>query len=638
MSKINVLDSSIYNRISAGEVVERPASVIKELVENCIDANSTFITIEIKEGGTKLIKISDNGDGIEFSDIEKAFLPHATSKISKVTDLDSINTLGFRGEALASIASVSKITLQSKVKNSEYGGKIYIEGGKFYDKTETACSDGTTIFVKDLFFNTPARLKFLKTPKQEESAITNIVSRLMFANPTIAFKYIVDDKVIYNSTTNKLEDKIFAVYGKNTLENLIYIEKSTNEYKLSGYISLPAFCKANKTYQTLLVNNRYVSNSLISVAVSNAYENFVMKGRFPIYILNLEINSQDIDVNVHPSKMEVKFRDTKPIYSLVYSTVLEFLNDNNCPVDFDIFSKKEDQVEEKEEMKKEEKPFQKITGGFSFGDLEKITNNLGNINIASPTTSKDNFSVLSSNKLESFVLNDIEKEKQKINIEENSKKSQGTNLFDSFKEINNKERIKQKTFDLDIDFKIIGTIFNTYIVIEHQNEVYFIDQHAAHERILFDKLLNDFNKDKFVTQPMLIPFTFEVNEEENLLIQKNIETFNSFGFKIEDFGYLTYKISEVPVILNSIDLNEFIFDCLNNINTVSNSNNSIKDFFAMKACKAAVKGGQKLNDSELNSLVNRIIAEKTILHCPHGRPICLKLNQTDIEKMFKRIV
>ena len=638
MSKINVLDSSIYNRISAGEVVERPASVIKELVENCIDANSTFITIEIKEGGTKLIKISDNGDGIEFSDIEKAFLPHATSKISKVTDLDSINTLGFRGEALASIASVSKITLQSKVKNSEYGGKIYIEGGKFYDKTETACSDGTTIFVKDLFFNTPARLKFLKTPKQEESAITNIVSRLMFANPTIAFKYIVDDKVIYNSTTNKLEDKIFAVYGKNTLENLIYIEKSTNEYKLSGYISLPAFCKANKTYQTLLVNNRYVSNSLISVAVSNAYENFVMKGRFPIYILNLEINSQDIDVNVHPSKMEVKFRDTKPIYSLVYSTVLEFLNDNNCPVDFDIFSKKEDQVEEKEEMKKEEKPLQKITGGFSFGDLEKITNNLGNINIASPTTSKDNFSVLSSNKLESFVLNDIEKEKQKINIEENSKKSQGTNLFDSFKEINNKERIKQKTFDLDIDFKIIGTIFNTYIVIEHQNEVYFIDQHAAHERILFDKLLNDFNKDKFVTQPMLIPFTFEVNEEENLLIQKNIETFNSFGFKIEDFGYLTYKISEVPVILNSIDLNEFIFDCLNNINTVSNSNNSIKDFFAMKACKAAVKGGQKLNDSELNSLVNRIIAEKTILHCPHGRPICLKLNQTDIEKMFKRIV
>ncbi len=631
MQRINVLDSSIYNRISAGEVVERPASVIKELVENSLDAKATHITIEIKQGGTKLIRIIDNGIGIDFLDLKKAFLPHATSKISSVEDLDSIATLGFRGEALASIAAVSKVELFSKTNSAEVGGKIVVNGGAFEDVTEYGCANGTTISVRDLFFNTPARLKFLKSNKQEESAITNIVNRLILANPEICFKYIIDDKIIYNSVTKGLKEKIYTIYGKEFVENLIEINCSKPPYKLSGYISLPSFCKANKTYQTLIVNGRYVSNSLVSVALSNAYENFLMKGKFPVFVLNLELNLDDIDVNVHPSKMEIKFKDTKEIYNLFYSTVLETLNENNCPISFEIPTQSSFEESKKDETFIPDPSLKKVTGGFSFGELKSFSEKLGNINVTAPSYVKEELSVLNSN--DDFEVINNKEELSKIDeVNMNKKLFNDEDFF--VKQTFNQEKIIPK----ELNYKIIGSLFNTYIVIESEETAYLIDQHAGHERLLYDKLVSQFEEKKLLSQPLLIPFVFNVNEIEDDLIQNNLEVFSAFGFEIENFGQLTYKISSIPNILSDIKLQDFVDDILSNTTKISTTSESIKNFFATKACKAAVKGGQNLSKEEIEILLNQIFSTKTTLLCPHGRPICVKLTKYEVEKMFKRIV
>ena len=641
MGKINLLDSSIYNRISAGEVVERPSSVVKELVENCLDANSTSITVEIKDGGTKLIKITDNGDGIYFADLKKAFLPHATSKISNVNDLDSISTLGFRGEALASIAAVSKVELFSKTKESEVGGKICVNGGVFEQETEYGCANGTTIIVKDLFFNTPARLKFLKSNKQEESAITNIINRLILANPNIAFKYIVDGKIIYNSVTKGLKEKIYTIYGKSFVENMIEINCETSKYKVFGYISFPSFCKANKTYQTLIVNGRYVANNLISVALSNAYENFLMKGKFPVYVLNLELNYEDIDVNVHPSKMEVKFKDSKEIYNIFYSKVLETLNENNCPIDFAFSNSSDEKINtysENNNLTTEEPSLKKIEGGFSFNALESISNELSNVNVNIPKyVENDKTSVLSSPENNFLVLNSKENliNKEKISFADTNEDIMNNNIFETGPV---KENKIQEELKIGLNYKLIGTLFNTYIVIESGENTYLIDQHAGHERLLYDKFMEQFETNKIVNQPLLVPYIFNVNEIEDELIENNMDMFKYFGCDIENFGRLTYKISSVPNLLNDINLQNFVDEILSNLTKVSANNELIKNKFAQMACKSAVKGGQNLSKEEIEILLTQIFSKKTTLLCPHGRPICVKLTKYEIEKMFKRIV
>ncbi len=660
MSRINVLDSSIYNRISAGEVVERPASVVKELIENSLDAKASSITIEIKAGGIKLIKITDNGVGLEYEDLKKAFLPHATSKISNVDDLDSIATLGFRGEALASISAVSRVEMYSKTLESEVGGKIIVNGGAFEEVTEYGCAVGTTIIVKDLFYNTPARLKFLKGVKQEENAITNIINRLILANPNIAVKYIVDDKVIYNSIQKGLEAKIYDVYGKDYVTNLIKINVKNGLYKLNGFISLPSFCKANKTYQTLIVNGRYVTNSLISVAVSNAYENFLMKGKFPVFIINIEVDCRDIDVNVHPSKMEVKFKDTKNIFSLVYESILQTLNENNCPVTFQSSSKILDSEQfynfKNQQDTKPDKTLKKVTGGFSFNDFKNFSNEINSINASVPVYKNDGISVLRSN-----YTNECSKYLQKqdnlSNLNENKVQDNNRNVNDfenTSKNLNNKyrqpnidfnssdaykkESLVQQKIDETINYKIIGTLFNTYIIVESNNTAYVFDQHAGHERILFDNLIKMFEEKKLISQPLLLPYVFTVNEIEDDLIQNNFKSFENFGFEIEPFGNCTYKISSIPSVLDGINLKEFINDMLSNTIKISATNEQIKNKFATMACKAAIKGGQKLSEREIEILLKKVLSNNTTLLCPHGRPICVKLTEYEIEKMFKRII
>ena len=682
MPRINVLEPRVYNRISAGEVVERPSSVVKELVENALDAKSSNITIEIEEGGTKLIRISDNGCGIDFDDLPKAFMPHATSKIAKAEDLDSIATLGFRGEALASIASVAQVELVSRAENSDIGGKICINGGVVESCDVCGARNGTMIAVKNLFYNTPARLKFLKSNRQEGSAITSIVERLMLANPKVSIKYIVDGRTVFGGSGLGLKNKIFESYGRETTENLIPIETLSGGYKLSGYLAKPTFCKANKTYQTLIVNGRYVSNSLVSVAVSNAYENFLMKGKFPLFVLNLTLPCDEIDVNVHPSKMEIKFRESKKIYDLIYSSVLQTLGQSNSPLFFsdgtndnvsndDLFAiKKQSKLDD--DIQPTTTKLAEVKGGFSFGDMQKLTEELSIMNVQAPNYVDKSIKVLASADYEHYNTeqNDIDNstknkefpnEQWNINNKDNiikeksfAKKvniTQGENLAVEQEQFgdnslcannsdelwNTKNKSTQMEMDTGLNYKLVGRLFNTYVLIEVGDNFIMIDQHAGHERVLFDKFTAMYEEKKMISQPLMIPYVFETNEEESVLVEDNLDVFSSLGFDVENFGNKTYKISSIPALLDGINLGEFIQESLANLTKVSPTNEQIKNHFATCACKAAVKGGQNLSDGEIEILLNQIAKEGRVLQCPHGRPVYVKFSKYEIEKMFKRV-
>ncbi len=695
MPRINVLQPKVYNRISAGEVVERPSSVVKELVENALDAKASNITIEIEEGGTKLIRISDDGCGIDFDDLPKAFMPHATSKIAKAEDLDSIATLGFRGEALASIASVAQVELVSRAEDSDIGGKICINGGVVESCDVCGARNGTMIAVKNLFYNTPARLKFLKSNKQEGSSITSIVQRLMLANPNVSIKYIVDGRTVFGGTGLGLKNKIFEIYGRETTDNLIPIETLSGAYKLSGYIAKPTFCKANKTYQTLIVNGRYVANSLVSVAVSNAYENFLMKGKFPLFVLNLTLPCDEIDVNVHPSKMEIKFRESKKIYDLIYSSVLQTLGQSNSPLFFsdgtnaempneDIFAVKK-QAKFDDEIQPATTNLAEVKGGFSFGDMQKLTEELSVMNVQAPNYVDKDIKVLASADYEHYgneqndidnstkskdfsfgqwnVSNkeDLTREKnlvkednsiQQENPTQEYNKTQQTNTTAGQKDFENNSflidnksdvwNINRKASQLEMDtglnYKLVGRLFNTYVLIEVGDNFIMIDQHAGHERVLFDKFTAMYEEKKMISQALIVPCVFETNEEESMLVEDNLDVFATLGFEIENFGNKTYKISSIPALLDGINLGEFVQESLANLTKVSPTNEQIKNHFATCACKAAVKGGQNLSDGEIEILLNQIAKEGRVLQCPHGRPVYVKFSKYEIEKMFKRVV
>ena len=643
MSKINVLDSSIYNRIAAGEVVERPSSIVKELVENSLDAGATHIVIEIQNGGTKSIKVSDNGKGIDFDDLTKAFLPHATSKISSVDDLDNISTLGFRGEALASIASVSQVTLLSKTQDCEFGGEIEVDGGKISKPVQKGTPTGTYITVNNLFFNTPARAKFLKSDKTEEGYITNIISRFILANPNIAFKYVADSRVIYQTQGIDLTEAIFVIYGKEAVKNLVEVNYQHDDITISGFIGSPIYTKPNKTYQTLIINGRYVINSVVSTAVYNAFENYIMKGRFPFYVLHMQIPFDKIDVNVHPNKLDVRFQASNHVYTVVSNVVsTALLKANNIlNVEGQEYISEPSQ-ETSEEQITPTKPLPKVTG-HSFGD---------NLQENSPTTmqtSTQNSNSTMQNSVIQAMQNATIYNSKSYDIKESAELREDSGVFydimTKVNQVDSRQEViqtqEQSTFLSNLNtvsHKVIGSVFKTYIIVERQDELFFIDQHAAHERLIFDNFcaLNEAHKN--TSQDLLVPYSFKVNSIESNLIDSNIDAFKELGFAIEEFGNQTYRINAVPLDLYNINLEEFVQDCLKNLNKISKNNNSIKHFLATSACKAAVKAGQQLNNSEIDTLLDMFNNSKTTLLCPHGRPICVKISKTDIDKWFKRIV
>lgn len=661
MSRINVLTKDVYNKIAAGEVVEKPASVVKELVENSIDAGATSITIEILDGGIKQIKVSDNGCGISKDDYDKVFLAHATSKVKSVEDLASIGTLGFRGEALSSIASVSKITLSSKTADDEEGYQVVCEGGEMGEISPIGATTGTYMVISDLFYNIPARKKFLRKPKLEENDITNYISRLILANPDISIKYIADNKIVYHSFGTGLYDAIYTIYGKLIVDNILEVKFERGDFKFSGYIGKPSFSKANRTYQTLIINGRYVINQTIATAINRAYENFMMKGGFPFFVLNLEIPLDKVDVNVHPNKLEVKFEDSNSLFGIVYSEILNILyNMNNT------------KTISSEDIEEVDKSKLKV--------LDNIGSNYNNIDSQeNKPNNEDNEEII-----EVTLTKEVEYEsnKKQVEVEEFNKsleiaKSENFNYKEPapFKPFeykiaqNTRPQMEDNNTQVDMDLdesgnnhssdnltnitnsqqesvlfndeiNVIGSLFNTYILVEKDDKMLVIDQHAGHERLLFDKFNAELESKNIAVQPLMIPYILDINYTEASFISNNIDVLTSMGIDIEAFGDSSFKISTVPLLFDNLDLDKFFDEILTNLDgkLVLSRGDSIKDYIAKKACRSAVKANDKLSKDEISQLLKQLNEDGQVLLCPHGRPIVIEVSKKEIEKWFKRIV
>ena len=646
MSKINVLDKEIFNLIAAGEVVEKPASVVKELVENSIDAGANYITIEVKNGG-RYIRVSDNGCGIEKDDLVKAFLPHATSKISSKQDLEKIGTLGFRGEALSSIAAVSKVSMLSKTKYSD-GNKIYIEGGEVVSIEPAGCTDGTSITIDDLFYNVPARAKFLRKDRQEEGDITNYISRLILANEKISIKYTLNDKVVYQSNGNSLYDAIYSVYGKSVVENISEFKYKDDTFDISGYIGNPTFSKPNRTYQTLIVNGRYVINSSISTAIYKAYENFIMKGTFPFFILNLKLPLDKVDVNVHPNKLEIKFQDNNQIFGIMYSAISTKLYDIHS-INTIGYSDSNEKQEKTPEIETNYEDFINNNPSFKTYEAKQKEEKINNDDIIINQNTKTYKEVSIEN--DELFKENLKTISDLITTNTMEFKAQDNDLAYSLAEqltMKQKEvmpKIENKPeLALNInDFKIIGTIFNTYILVEQESTMYIIDQHAAHERLIFDKFKQQYEERGVAVQELLIPYVLDVNDLEKVFINDNLTELKVLGFEVEPFGLNTFKVNTVPVSLKNINLNSFFNDVLANVAASSklilSQSDIMWDYIAKSACRAAVKANDILSEQEIKILLTNLTSKADqVLLCPHGRPIILKVTKTDIEKWFKRLV
>lgn len=621
---INILPSEIYNKISAGEVVERPASVVKELVENSIDGGATKITVEIFEGGIKKIIVSDNGTGIEPEDVEKAFLPHATSKISSETDLFSIASLGFRGEALASIAAVSQVELVSKTENNDYGISFKINGGVPESKSEVGFEKGTRISVSNLFFNTPARLKFLKKPKSEESEITSLIAKIILANPTLSIRYIVDNRIVYNTFGNGLAEAMYIIYGKETYDNLLEVSYNRDEISVNGFIARPTFAKPNRTYQTLFVNGRVVSNYMISSAVQDAVDAYIMKGKFPLFALNISIPFEQVDVNVHPSKQEVKFENPGKIYGIVNSAIYKAVSNANYIQETTIFEEPVKSANEPENSK--------TNSSFELAKL--LQEHATKFNEG--TTLKSSDSTLSKILAEN-LNNNLNKNEEKIDL--NQIKLEEVEISPIIPE-KNKEIIQQNIIPEFFEkYKIIGVLFETYILIEQDDLFYIIDQHAAHERQLFDRFSKEIEEGGLTLQSLLVPYVFSANLKETEFLENNLDALNSSGIEIIPFGENTFKVSAVPSILSQMNLKEFFSSILEETTGLSRkTNEALKNKIARHACRSAVKAGNKLSEGEIDVLLKSFKENKNVLLCPHGRPIVVVFKKTEIEKWFKRIV
>ncbi len=644
MAKINILDKKIYNRIAAGEVVERPYSVIKELIENAIDAGATDIDVTIEDGGKRLMRVSDNGCGISREDLPKAFLPHATSKISAVEDLDKILTLGFRGEALASIGSVSKATILSKTKDEEMGNIIVCEGGVIGDADVYPSDTGTTVSVENLFFNTPARAKFLKASKSEETDITNIITRLILSHPDIAFKYTSDGKVMLQSFGGGLDEAIIEIYGYNTITDCIPIETEKNGIKISGFIGKNYFTKPNRTYQTVILNGRYVVNNTIQSSMHNAYAAYLMKRQYPFYVMKIDMSPETVDVNVHPNKTDVRFIDNQVIYSTLYSVVtkvldgsaaaLEIVKPNNyVPIDEGsrpIIPQKPITPDEIGEAHCD-RPF---VSGFNEELLDQTI--WGRYN-KSKSAEKEGefektFGVADSHddeprELGGNKIDDIFAENKKYIAEMEAKKA-----------AEEAEKARQEELKVEPEFKVIGQVLATYLILEKENDIYFIDQHAAHERLLYDKFIEEYKSGNVAEQTMLVPYIFRVNESESEFIIGKFPELRKAGFDISEYDVNEFAVYSVPVLLFDMDLKSFFDDLLSDISFKKETiPELIHDKIAMKACKAAIKSGKILSEDEIDALL-KAMKYNTALRCPHGRPVTVKISRTEIDKWFKRIV
>lgn len=710
MAKINVLPAQVYNRIAAGEVVDRPYSVVKELVENAIDAGATEIEIYIEDGGKQLIRVVDNGCGITRDDLHSAFLPHATSKITTADDLYAITTLGFRGEAVASIASVSKMTITSKVK----GEKCYSltsHGGMMGKITEASGQDGTDVRVDMLFFNTPVRLKFLKSNKTEEADITTFVSRFILSHSNIAFRYFVDGKQVLQSYGGGDEEAFVCVYGANTLAQCYKVDAEKNGVHIKGYMGNQNFSKPNKSYQCIFLNGRYIYNQAMTTAIYGAYKEYLMKRRYPFYVLFVTMSPALVDVNVHPSKTDVRFIDNSIIYGALHSVLSSILDGTAKAVDYLVPETESVTVVEKEIEKPQldEAIIREYKENFSFSAKERENDTLSkrilenNDETISLKNAKDAFSAFTleeaKEELKVFTENMKNLGKKEINIkgyvamedipplnpndiatmtyqemqERKPKKKSieklhrkfpdayyertflrfddpeyekakenggGEDFFLANKKLLEEQEQLAKQNRIDVRSCVyVGKLFNTYLMYESGENIYIIDQHAAHERLIFDRLKEKLNNRSIIKQSMLIPYDLHTNAFEAAFIMDKIDEIRALGFDIEQRGETLFCVTSVPADLQNINMHTFFNDVLSSVNEYRaiKLEDIFRDKLASAACKAAVKGGMDLTHEEAIELLKQMQGDMG-LKCPHGRPVVVKMTRTQLEKMFKRIV
>ena len=596
---IRILEELTINKIAAGEVIEGPHSVVKELIENSIDAQSTNIEIEIKDGGCSYIRIKDNGVGIDEDDVELAFLRHATSKISSVGDLSLIYTLGFRGEALASIAAVSQVTLTSKPEGQDYGVSLEIHGGKVINNKRVGAPDGTSLIVRNIFFNVPARLEFLNSVRAEARSIGEIVSRLALSRPDIRFKYINNNNIMFTTPGNgDIKETIFAVFGAELVKSLIPLKSKTKGVTLNGYISQPTYFRSNRKYEIIFVNNRYIKNNLIYKAIEDAYEEKLPINKFPVCILNIDIEPKEIDVNVHPKKTEIKIYQREKIYNFMHNIILKTLSEGVIIPSIAISEP-------------------------SYTNSETIQGE---------RLIKDRSNYIAYNSGETFDM--------RASVRENSE------LSGNYK-LNNKvgETQEKLLTNLLEDYKIIGQLFSTYIIMEKDDSMILIDQHAAHERIVYNLMLESLGKDKKASQRLLKPEIINLSNEDYDIIMQHLNRFNNLGFEVEVFGINTLIVREVPLLMGIPQDFKFFYEIIDELKEKKYNKSgqkgydkiNFKETIIRKSCSAAIRASDKLSISEMYKLIKDISKLDPPLTCPHGRPIILTLTRYEIEKNFKRI-
>ena len=636
MARINVLPKEIYQLIAAGEVVERPSSVVKEMIENSLDAGAKNITLEIKNGGSTYIRITDDGCGIERDDVRKVFISHATSKISKKDDLNSIGTLGFRGEAMASISAVSKVELLTKAENEEIGTRYEIAGGEELEFDDAGCPNGTTIVVRDIFFNTPARMKFLKKDVTEGNQVAGIVDRMAISHPEISFRFIRDGKqVLITSGNGDLKSTVYSVLGKEMSDSLMSVDYSFNDMRITGFVSKPTASRKSRAGQYFYINNRIVKSKTAMAALEQAYKNTIMVGRFPACVLNIELNPAQVDVNVHPAKTEVRFANEKPIFDLVYYAVKTAIENDRTVKEVEF---KENPIYRQESknvyQNNDNKSFQAKFDFFKKKDEPPSQQVI-------KTKPREDFWQVEAPKPEYKIARD---EKPKARVDINIEYEEPEEISTAKSKDAPKERDIEKVVITDEkdnenfipNFKLIGEAFKTYLIVEIENELYFIDKHAAHERMNFERFKAQATVE---TQMLLAPVVVNLTKDEFIAISENVDLIKKCGFELEEFGESQIIVRAIPSLVDGDSVKDLMLEIAQKL--LEHKTDILPDkidwIYHSASCRGAVKAGDYTSRQEQEMFVKKLLSMPNIRFCPHGRPVFIKMSKYDIEKQFGRV-
>lgn len=681
MRKIAVLDQQTIDKIAAGEVVERPSSIVKELVENAIDAGATAVTVEITDGGKKMIRITDNGGGMERDQVPLAFLRHATSKIEKVEDLEHIASLGFRGEALSSIAAVAQVELITKTPSALSGVRYVINGGVQESLEDMGAPEGTTFLVRNLFYNTPARSKFLKSDTTEGNYVSTLMEQLALSHPEISFKYIQNKQVkLHTSGNYNIKDVIYNIYGRDITKALLEVSYENDFMKIEGFVGKPEISRGNRTFENYYINGRFVKNRIIAKGIEDAYKGFLMQHKFPFVSLHIQMEGNDLDVNVHPSKMEVRFARGTEVYDAVYETVHKALTTREM-IQTVPFGKEEPvkklssvvkpgDVPEPFEMKRRaEMPEYRTQVSNTVNRTSNVSIKGNDRTVSAPDTAMDKKQISSYSTLPRGTITMAEQavREQKIYQTKDPFTKAEEKLFEGTindKNIHEKQpdamqvnmsqevEKQQKPQQLELfeekllapesrsRHQLIGQIFDTYWLVQFEDKFFIIDQHAAHEKIYYERFVKRFREQTVESQYLSPPLIVSLNLQEEALLKANRKYFEDFGFEIEPFGGKEYCINAVPANLYGLTEEELFLEMLDNL--ASEKDKDPLGIFASRlatmACKAAVKGNHQMSDREANALIDELLTLENPYHCPHGRPTIISMTKTELEKKFKRIV